>query len=139
MDYQDESSTRQDKKRRRNNLSLLDIGDSAQFSGRFKMARFGIIMAVGFVLASLVIYGVNVHYSVKLNKISKSSRDLHEENKELHVNLNRLMSYKNLQTSVEKVPYLTESSERIKINNLAHPKLPVFSIPEPVYPEVYGY
>lgn len=138
MDHSN-SSSKYRKSRRGVPTSLFSGERSETSGGRHQMAKVGVTLATIFVFSALIIYGINVHYSVKLNEVSKASRNLHEYNKELHVKLNRLMSYKNLQTSVEKVPYLIESADRIEVHNLAHPKLPVYRAPKKTYPQVYGY
>lgn len=130
----------------RNREHLLIRGDFSP-SARPRMLRRGITMltmVLGLVvLSGLTLYGVSVYLSSDINRISSETRDLNEKNKELHVSLNRIRSFKNVEAAVRsraQVSHLKEAAEVIEIPRPGKvAPLPLPPVEQPEFPAAYGY
>ncbi len=104
---------------------------------RWLLKAMGVLLGLS-ILASLTMYGVNVHYKSQINDISRATRDLYEENKTLQVHLNRIRSYKNVEAAAKAIPNLKIPNEILDIPAQSTP----LSTPPKRHkelPRVYGY
>lgn len=75
---------------------------------------FGILL-VGFFLISMIIYGVSVYFESRLLKLGKETRNLHEDNQDLQITLDRLRSYQKVADASSKLQGLQVAQEVIDI------------------------
>lgn len=96
------------------------------------------------VLSALGIYAINVQLVNHLNNVSKKTRDLNDDNKDLVVQLNRVRAFKNIEASAAKLSHLKPAEEVIEINvpeaqRKALDTIHVFNKRPGLAPRVYGY
>lgn len=102
------------------------------------------LLALGVLLvSSLVLYGVNVHFSSQINDLGHQTREMNETNKELQVELNRTRAFQNVEASAAKLSHLHPPDEMIEVvstgkalNTDAPESAPVN---QQELPPVYGY
>lgn len=105
---------------------------------KFFLKLLGVFLGIT-VVASLVIYGINVSYESDINEVGQKTRQLNEMNKELLVKLNHIQSYKNVETAAEKVPQLHLSDEVVEVMHSNEMHFPTPPEREGAFPRVTGY
>jgi hypothetical protein len=103
------------------------------------LTRIGVILLGLCIVASMVIYGVKVHYEDAINRLARDTRDLNEQNKELQVKLNHIRSFKNVEAAAFKVPQLRMPPTVLNIPASGQAKLPDMPHTTREFPHVYGY
>ncbi len=130
-------------------LTVQDVASHSLIHGDFHPARDtrlfrvtarlgGIALAI-LVLLAMLAYGVKVHFEGHINRLARDTREMSEENKSLQVQLNRLRSYKNVETAAAQVPHLRLPPIVLNVRMANVPRLPDMPPPHREFPRVYGY
>jgi hypothetical protein len=98
----------------------------------------GLLFGVG-MLAALIVYGIKVHYEDDINRISKTTRELSEQNKELQVKLNQIRSFKNVEAAATRAPHLHLPETIIDVPAGGKVSIPPLPKPKQEFPRIYGY
>lgn len=98
-----------------------------------------LVLAV-MVFASLVVYGVTVMFENQIVDLGRTTRDLHEDNQDLQIRLDRLRSYQQVAKASEKIHGLKVATTVIDV--VERPlRLQVKNTPpvRPLPKETYGF
>ena len=93
------------------------------------------------IFLSLIIYGMSIYFENRILKTGKDSRDVHEDNQELQITLDRLQSFEKVAEASSNIQGLETASEVIDI--ASQPKHRFVSSDRPprraLPKEIYGY
>jgi len=98
----------------------------------------GLLLAL-FILGALVVYGIKVHYETSINKTARQARELNEENRELQVSLNRILSYKNVEAAALQTPHLQLPSIVVDVKMQGNERFAPLPVSSEALPQKYGY
>jgi cell division protein FtsL len=124
---------------RRQTVSRQSI---ALFQDALFLSRLSRLLGALFVVmivSALVIYSITVNYEYSMNELGNSTRDIHESNKDLHIKLNQLQAFKNVEMEAARLPALHPAEETLEVKAAAKPRKIVLPKVSKEYPDAYGY